>query len=613
MIRRGDVLLAIDDKSIVNLPLDHLMSGLKPLSTPDEDGAYKRALKLRFSIGEGLDLLNKKNAKGGGPETPADVFSFAQFLRQDFDLSGSPSAEQKGKRPVVATAISSSASSAENLFVEKTPLRVRTTPSPRPKSVLPLNEIISLSLADLLHDERQRFMSEFFSWNDSLSELLRPSIVVTVKATKELADFLDKKERIKEGEKSLKGAQVLTHNMEDIDKGNDLRSFQAWSSNISLRSKASTRRRQVFEASSVIGSTIKEEVSSDVVANSVGSEDVDDVDGDELLTELAAFDEIWRRQVLESIESVIKQIEEDNNEQEKDEPEPIASHDITDTLGNLFMGEHVHKLITKKKKSFALPPPEVTSVLFDLVTHLAATTPDEISVKGKFEINPQTSLVPFQRSRNATVNQDAVLATLFVVNDVFPKWLKAFKPIPWEERRVMWPYTKASQTESTAGGSLGDDLLSLDSASLAGSPMLQKKRKNLRETIEDMELDVELRAESCFLVTFYFTQEILPGIMTQGSGLVGWRNMRSFSEEDAIEFVDKYGAYLKLPMSVAYAAFTKSEPVFERLLELAKHDPRHKEALGEIARIHSIVLYEPVSVQMFLSGNDSSVTLTLSR
>ena len=196
------------------------------------------------------------------------------------------------------------------------------------------------------------------------------------------------------------------------------------------------------------------------------------------------------------------------------------------------------------------------------------------------------------------MDKDALLATLFVVNEVFPAWLKSFKPLPWAERRVLWPHTKASTMESSAGSSLGDDLLTLDSAGVPASP-LRAKKKNLRETIEDMELDVESRAEACFLITFYFTQEILPGMGAKGPLSAGWRNKKVFTEEDALDFVDLYGAYLMLPMALAYAAFLKSELVVVKLLELAKHDPRHAEALKDISKVNALVLYEPVSYTMF--------------
>jgi hypothetical protein len=41
-------------------------------------------------------------------------------------------------------------------------------------------------------------------------------------------------------------------------------------------------------------------------------------------------------------------------------------------------------------------------------------------------------------------------------------------------------------------------------------------------------------------------------------------------------------------------AFLKSESVVAKLLELAKHDPRHLEALKDISKVDSLVLYEPV-------------------
>jgi hypothetical protein len=592
LVRRGDVLIAIDSRSIANLPLDQLVVGLQPLSTPQEDGSYKRVLKLRFLAGEGLEALEKNDENLSKTAGETGVFSLTQFLPQDFSmvdqLSGQPifddatTSPQKWLKPVVATKLKQSMDgNHEKSFKDRSG-----------RKSLSLNELISLSIADLLQNERSYYISEFFSWNDDYSELLRPSIVATIRASEEITAFLMKKKQLMErGEEAMKGAKALSLSIEDIDKGKDLRSFQAWSSNASLRSRASTRRRYVMEAASVIASTIVEEVESDVAA-SVGSGELDDqdgFDGDELLLQLAAHDEIWRRQVLETIEKSTTEMEEADKSGDEESKATTQEMDIAEKLGSLFLGEQVNRLLTKKKKSYALPQGEVTSVLFDLVTHLASTTPDEISVKGKFEINPQTSLVPFRRSKNSTVEKDALLATLFIVNDVFPAWLKCFRPLPWEERRVLWPHTKASNSSNSVAASVADDLLTIDSP--GASPVPVRKKKNLRETIEDMELDVESRAETCFLISFYFTQEILPGMAENGSG---WRNTKSSTETDALEFVDMYGAYLKLPMALAYASFLRSESVVAKLLELAKHDPRHLEALKDISKVDSLVLYEPV-------------------
>lgn len=596
MVKRGDVLIAIDGKSIINLPLEQLVVALQPLSTPQDDGSYKRILKLRFSAGEGLEALERNEDYLSKAGQEPGVFSLTQFLPQDFpmvdQLSGQPMFDdtnipppvEKTSKPVVATA---SRPSADTYVVDRIG-----------KKSLSVNELISLGIADLLQVEKTHFLSEFFAWNESYSELLRPSLVVTIRAGEEIAVFLKKKkELIDQGVEAVKGAQALTLSMEDIDKGKDLRSFQAWSSNASLRSRASTRRRYVMEAASVIASTIVEEADSDL-AVSVGTEELDDldgIDGDELLLQLAAHDELWRRQVLETISNATKEMHDADKDDDVVVKDVPRERDISETLGNLFLGEQVNKLLLKKKKSFALPQDEVTCVLFDLVTHLASTTPDEISVKGKFDLNPQTSLLPFQRSKGSAVDRDSVLATLFVVNEVFPAWLKCFKPLPWEERRVLWPHTKASTVGSTVAGSVADDLLTIDSP--GASPVPSRKKKNLRETIEDMELDVESRAETCFLITFYFTQEILPG-MSNISGT--WRSTNSWTERDALEFVDTYGTYLKLPMALAYASFLKSENVVNKLLELANHDPRHLEALKDISKVNSLILYEPTMLSAII-------------
>ena len=92
VIQRGDVLLSIDNKSLVNLPIDLLMERLKPLSTPDASGAYQRELQLRLSAGEGLELLLKYEAaesrKVADTSAASEVFSLFPMVDH---MSGLPS------------------------------------------------------------------------------------------------------------------------------------------------------------------------------------------------------------------------------------------------------------------------------------------------------------------------------------------------------------------------------------------------------------------------------------------------------------------------------------------------------------------------------------------
>ena len=64
-------------------------------------------------------------------------------------------------------------------------------------------------------------------------------------------------------------------------------------------------------------------------------------------------------------------------------------------------------------------------------------------------------------------------------------------------------------------------------------------------------------------------------------------------------FVERYGAYLKLPISLAYAGFVESEKLMQQLLELAKNDKQHRLAMQELSK-STLVLYEAVSMQRLL-------------
>jgi PDZ domain len=601
VIQRGDVLSAIDGKSIVNLPLDQLVIGLQPLSTPMEDGTYKRILRLRFAAGDGLSALDSNDKLLSKAPTESGVFNLTQFLPQDFpivdNLSGQPLfgdsliATAPVKSPIKEEPASNSNALNSTNIVNANEL-VSNPQFVGIKRSLSYHEHISLEISQSFQKEKSCLISEYFAWSDNYSELLRPPQRTSMLARDVVIDYWRKmKNRLEQGQNVINGAKALMDTLEDIDKGKDVRSFQVWSSNVSLRSRATTRRRYVLDTASLMASTIAEELDSDAGV-SVGSDELDDldgIDGDELLVQLAAHDEIWRKQVLETIAKATKEMEDDESEKENCNSNDL---DIAEKLGNLLLGEQVNKLLMKKKKSFALPQDDVTCVLFDLVSYLASTTPDEISMKGKFEVNPQTRLVPFQKSRGSSSNNDPILAAIFVVNEVFPAWLACFKPLPWEERRVLWPQTKATSNSNIGVESVADDLLTVDSSGT--SPIPNRKKKNLRETIEDMELDVESRAETCFLITFYFTQEILPGMV--GDRGISRVVKAAWTETQALDFLDKFGSYLRLPMSIAYAAFLESKTILEKLLELAKHDPRHLEAMKEVSKTDSLLLYETVSI-----------------
>lgn len=96
----------------------------------------------------------------------------------------------------------------------------------------------------------------------------------------------------------------------------------------------------------------------------------------------------------------------------------------------------------------------------------------------------------------------------------------------------------------------------------------------------------------CFLVTFYFTQKLLPKLIKNDLSELP-------SDNDALDsmivFLGEYGSYLRLHTCMAYAAVLKADTVIDLLLGVAKHDLRHREVMKQTARWNQLVFYEPVS------------------
>lgn len=154
------------------------------------------------------------------------------------------------------------------------------------------------------------------------------------------------------------------------------------------------------------------------------------------------------------------------------------------------------KILAKHKTPRALPPEEVTAVLFDLATQLSASVPDEIKSSGNM-ISPRTGLSPLERKRESS---ELLLASRFILDQALPKWLKTFRPLAWEHRRMLWPLDRGrgNAAGSTSSTLSDNDSLTVDSAnvSLVSTSARTRKRMELREIIEDNELNVETRGET---------------------------------------------------------------------------------------------------------------------
>ena len=105
LIKKGDVLLCINDKSLSCLPFENvntLVDRLAPLSHPSSEDrlVYDREVKIRFQIGDGMKLLEKNNKKkkeiediqtnlASQVDGANDLFNLSRFTFVD-QLSGKP-------------------------------------------------------------------------------------------------------------------------------------------------------------------------------------------------------------------------------------------------------------------------------------------------------------------------------------------------------------------------------------------------------------------------------------------------------------------------------------------------------------------------------------------
>ena len=650
-IQRGDVLLQINHRSLVNIPFDQLMLSLKPLSTPLADGMYPRTITLRFAAGQGLELLNLRevedqsalrqrnalttttqthngvafagaSAAGGNVDGAADVLGLFTMVDQMAAMPGED--EVLGQNyaalaPQLDTPPKNDSSDMSTDDPPKTdqPVAPVIDQPPQPRT-LPLEEAISSLIAKERSEERDESDSEFFSWNNSFSLLLRkpPSSTnnthsLGVATDNVLSDqkVITRADLLELGQQAFKGAQKLSLVLEKIDRGwTDRRSLRSFSATLTLYSKASTRRRYVLDGKAMpvkIKQVQEDEEDGKLAAAAETDEDSTDTNGDEddgdpeeldadeMLVKLAAHDEVWREQVIEFLRDVVDKLSNTEEKKNCENALGVENAAVSTELGSFLFGDRMTKALMLNKKPQALPPDEITALLFDLTTKVSASVPDQIQLMGS-TATVHSPLIPLEETKRRRIDTNAMLAARFLLDQVLPAWLQTFRPLPWDQRRVLWPLEKSVAMESTVGSTRSDDSITVDSMSTRQQHATSiRKPANLRELIEDHELKVETRSETCFLVTFYFVQKLLPQLE---SGAVSARSdVGESAIQSARSFVNEYGAYLRLTTCLSLAVALKLYDIITLLLEMGRHDPQHRESVRRFSRRGALQFYEPVS------------------
>jgi len=484
-IQRGDVLVGIDSRNLANLPADQLMGALSPLSTPNAAGIYKKELRVRLQSLTGLELLRKRESVVAGLSGDGVLLSFFPMVDQ---LGGYPLYHDVNEKENSRTQpdVNASAFSSKQGYVDA--------------DTMTLHETISKRLVRLKKIDRINSFSGFFAWNGRHSRLMRGEQFD--KAQEREIMPLSLIDLVERGQRAILGAHALTKHVENVDKGVDKRSFRSWNSALSLRSQASARRRFVLDDSASLPlhfrktpvvdekSHRSDSMDSYRAESAASDEDEENEDGDAILLRLAARDEIWRKQVMDYLnefdpaaESQMKILSKGDSSTSRDK--------VTD-FSNLLLGDNVSELLSKEKRSTALPPDEVTAVLFDLTTKVSLSIPEETSA-----LDSRDRFLQLPKHFRKPPDENIVLANQFLTEQALVAWLSTFNPLPWEQRRALWPRAKRTFGGSTTASTISDDLLSIDSFSTGLRTESDRlPARNIREQVEEQALDCETREET---------------------------------------------------------------------------------------------------------------------
>ena len=560
MVRRGDVLVAIDGRSLVHLPIDRLVQALKPLSEAEGQSFpgstasgipsglpfYRRTLRLRLSIGEGLPYLDRPKGRssaevGGGvvrdanaeefihqrdaEGIAADVFGVGQLLMVD-QLSGMPmfgdeyhsqSAQSvplateidEGDVGADTTSVSSDTTAGGEVTFDSSSATALQSSALAAKmfglsaaSAARLSREIARQIAQERRDERMKSISLFYELNKGGSDLLRGTQGLVLTADSFFVDGGSKPseqpltwgEMMDLGRRAVMGAGTLIDGAVEADVAGGV--------------EKQRRSDAIEEASSYVSYEDDDGQSSITMGDADSNYDSRRGaesrkqgflgGGSKSLLRLAARDEVWRNQMMQRLLDAETVPEEEVSRHTTNEDSVAGSVGVSDgtdgdsgivkgtqtgiesQLQSLFWGDKVTNMFQKTRgKPLALPPRDIASTLFDLVSGIAVISEG---------VGGQTTL-------SSRLLQDHTLATQFVLSDALPAFLKTFRPLQWQQRRVLWPIVQSgagSDLDSALTG--GDMTLSIASTSTGwGTP---GQRKNLEEQIEDLELDVEIRAET---------------------------------------------------------------------------------------------------------------------
>ena len=548
LLARGDTIIAVNGKSLIRenvyspVSMDCIITALAPLSKPIVDAAnkeYSREVRLRCAKGIGLNLLREqdkreniraeererrrkmgleRSASAGAVIDPAaDLFGIGSFLAVD-QHSGMPMFGHIDRHTIDSpTNVSvDGVDNADEREAEtekaggKDEPEVATT-TKRSRSHLSVQARIAHEVFLDRQYIRKQHMSGFYVLGDNKSTLLRPPSppLIVEESSRDPAEI--RQEQLELGLRVMDQAKNLVDlaerqdlGLDDLEEDEDpLEVASRVCGTASIRTGASRRRwHRGDSVNDALSANAGSTCSSDDNAESRTVRSGESLEYDNsLLIELAANNEPWKANVLKRLA-----VYADATAEGTEIPIPPVDDAASSGFDQFLFGGDVASILSKKKQSLSLPPGEMSALLYDLVDLLESGLPDQIFMK-----EPSTHSAPPVMSGDKTVSfnldkpgsKDKVkLATDFLVDSALGIWIRTFRPLPWKQRRALWPTSSSNGDGDSTIMSMSRaddfDTLSLTSGftSKTGKSLVEKEKRNLREVVEDLELDQETRVET---------------------------------------------------------------------------------------------------------------------
>ena len=118
---------------------------------------------------------------------------------------------------------------------------------------------------------------------------------------------------------------------------------------------------------------------------------------------------------------------------------------------------------------------------------------------------------------------------------------------------------------------------------------------------------------SCRLVTFYFTHKFSPSDASEGDDPVRASSRLTQEDEDeATALIEEYGSYLDIYKCLVSAGKLRSKTLVDKVVNVARYDIQHREAVKALQKAKTILFYEPVSPLVFQNHDVSFVCMLTS-